>query len=92
MSRATVVNVEPIFVDREAAAAIVSLSEPTLDRLVRDGNFPAPRKVSGNRVAWLLSEVRAWCAERPVSDLLPPKNAGKRKTTEPTSPAEHQAS
>jgi prophage regulatory protein len=87
-----VVAVEPIFLDRSAAAAVVSLSEPTIERLVREGAFPAPRKVSGNRVAWLMSELREWCAERPVSDLLPPKNAGKRRISEPASPASQTTS
>lgn len=71
--------VEPIFVDLATAAASVSLSEPTWQRLVREEKAPAPRKISDGRVGWLLSEIRAWAAERPVSDLLPPPNTGSRK-------------
>lgn len=74
------VKLEPIYVDLTAIPDLVTLSAPTWQRLVRQGEAPAARKLSGGRVAWLLSEVRAWCESRPVSDLLPPVNAGRRVT------------
>nr|WP_157604985.1 AlpA family phage regulatory protein [Rhizobacter sp. Root16D2] len=61
-------------------AAFTSLSESTVEKLVREEAFPKPRLLSGRRVAWLVREVTAWCEERPVSNLLPPPFTGRRKT------------
>jgi prophage regulatory protein len=41
----------------------ISTSKSSLDRMVRDGRFPAPRKLSARSVAWLESEVSAWIAQ-----------------------------
>lgn len=74
------VSMEPIYLDKPHAAELVALSESTLEQLVREGNFPKPRAVSGRRVAWLVRELREWAESRPVSDMLPPPNTGARKT------------
>jgi prophage regulatory protein len=58
---------------------ITSLSDNTIDGLIRAGNFPKPRQTSDRRVAWLLRELREWAESRPVSDLPPPPNSGWRK-------------
>lgn len=79
-------QVDPIFVDEPTAAALVSLSEPTLQKLVREGDFPKPRRISAGRAAYLFREVLDWAERRPVSDLLPPRNAGKRRPTPPAEP------
>ena len=83
---ATAPQVDPIVVDEPTAAALVSLSEPTLQKLVREGNFPKPRKISAGRAAYLFREVLDWAERRPVSDLLPPRNAGKRRPAPPAEP------
>lgn len=62
--------------DRESAAKFVWLSESTMDKLVQKGDFPKPRKVSANRVVFLVKELTAWLEDRPVSDILPPVNSG----------------
>jgi prophage regulatory protein len=72
-------SLDPILVDRHTAAALVALSEPTLERLVREGAFPSPRKVSNGRVAWLMAELRDWSLARPKSDLMPPPNTSAPK-------------
>jgi prophage regulatory protein len=72
-------QVKRIFVDLPEVATLVTLATATIQRLVRENGFPKPRKISANRVAWLLREVEAWAEERPVSDLLPPVNTGKRR-------------
>jgi len=41
-----------------------SLSRTTLWRLVRDGGFPPPVKVSPGRVAWPEATVNAWINAR----------------------------
>lgn len=79
-------QVDPIFVDEPTAAALVSLSEPTLQKLVREGDFPKPRRISAGRAGYLFREVLDWAERRPVSDLLPPRNAGKRRPAPPAEP------
>lgn len=71
--------IEPIYIDLPDVAAVSTLAEATIQKLVRDGEFPRPRQLSGRRVAWLLREVKEWSEARPVSDLPPPPNTGKRK-------------
>lgn len=68
-----------IYVDLPAVAELVSLGETTIQGMVRNDEFPKSRLISGRRVAWLVREVEEWAESRPVSDLLPPMNTGKRK-------------
>lgn len=70
---------KPLYLELTAVAAAVSLAETTIQREVRDGKFPAPRQLSGRRVGWLVREVEEWAENRPISDLPPPPNTGKRK-------------
>ena len=76
-------SIRPLYLDIANVATAVSLSVSTVEKLVREGGFPAPRLLSGRRVAWLLAEVEAWCEQRPVSNLPPPHNAGRRKSATP---------
>jgi len=62
------------YLDKAEAAESVALSESTLEKLVRENEFPKPRLLSGRRVAWLVREVEEWAEARPVSELLPPPN------------------
>lgn len=71
---------KPIYLELPAVSQAVSLAEATIQREVRDGNFPAPRQISGRRVGWLVREVEEWAESRPKSELPPPKNTGRRKT------------
>ncbi len=41
---------------------LTSLSEPTIRRMVSRGEFPAPVKVSRNRIAWREPQISAWMA------------------------------
>lgn len=43
---------------------ITGLSRTTAWRLQRAGSFPAPVRISANRVAWRESELMAWAAAR----------------------------
>lgn len=70
-SKLHVVQTPPLAVDRTTAAAALSVSESTLDGLVRSGELPPPRRLSANRVGWLWRELQAWVESRPVSDLPP---------------------
>jgi len=69
----------PLLVDLSTTAALVALSESSVQRLVRDGSFPKPRELSPRRVAWLYREVEEWAEQRPVSTLLPPENTGRKE-------------
>lgn len=71
--------IKPKFLGRGDAAMYCALSESTLEKGVREETFPKPRLLLGRRVAWLVSELDAWCESRPVSNLLPPPNTGAKK-------------
>lgn len=43
---------------------LIPLSRVSIWSLRRKGDFPAPIKLSPNRVGWRLSDVRAWIASR----------------------------
>jgi prophage regulatory protein len=74
-------TVKPLYLELEAAAASICLSPSTLQRMVREGAFPAPRQLSGRRVGWLTREVEEWAEARPVADQLPPENTSRRGKT-----------
>lgn len=42
----------------------IPFSRTTLDRLVSEGRFPRPYKLSKKSKAWLSSEVDAWIEKR----------------------------
>jgi prophage regulatory protein len=89
------VSARQFYLDKAAVAEAVALSESTVEKLVRENEFPKPRILSGRRVAWLVREVEEWAEARPVSDLLPPENTGSRRKVSagaPTVQASHQAS
>lgn len=69
----------PMMLDLPRVANALSLSESTVQKLVREGGFPEPRQLSDRRVAWLAAEVANWAASRPRSTLLPPSNTGAPK-------------
>ncbi|MDF3822660.1 AlpA family phage regulatory protein [Leptospira sp. 96542] len=79
---------KPAFFDKEHAAAYCCISETTLEKGVREGNFPKPRQLVGRRVGWLVEELDEWARTRPVSELLPPPNTGAKKprATSPVAP------
>ncbi|MFM0095570.1 AlpA family phage regulatory protein [Paraburkholderia nemoris] len=70
---------KPIYLNLEAVAGAVALSEAQIQKLVREGTFPKPRLLSSRRVGWLVREVEEWAEGRPVSDLLPPPNTDSRR-------------
>lgn len=73
------IAIEPAYLEKTDAAAFLAISESTLEKLVREGELPKPRSVSGKRVAWLVRELREWAEARPVSENLPPPNTGARR-------------
>ncbi|WP_230944887.1 helix-turn-helix transcriptional regulator [Burkholderia cepacia] len=78
-------TIKPLYLDLPAVAIALSLSEATVQKLVRERKFPKPRLLSDRRVAWLTREVETWAEACPESDLAPPPNTGhsnrRRKVT-----------
>lgn len=79
MSTTAIVSIRPAYLDREQTGAYVSLSDSTMEQMIRAGTFPKPRQLSPKRVGWRVSELDEWCENRPVSDLPPPRNTGVRR-------------
>jgi prophage regulatory protein len=54
----------------DTVSTITGLSIPTLYRLMSQGNFPRPLKITGHARAWKLSEVMQWIdsLERDAAD------------------------
>lgn len=52
------------FYDRATVCRLTTLSSVTLWRHTRDGEFPAPIRISRGRVAWPAAQVDQWIAEK----------------------------
>ena len=65
------IRLEPIAVEREAAAAVCGLGRSTFVGHVARGLLPKPRQIGG-RVVWLVAELRDAMHALPESTLLPP--------------------
>nr|WP_306303912.1 AlpA family phage regulatory protein [Herbaspirillum sp. B39] len=68
-----------IYFDMPELCAATTLSETTIQKMIREQQFPAPRHLGGRRVGWLVKEILEWAENRPVSDLAPPPNTGAKK-------------
>lgn len=53
----------PVFLEFREVARRTSLSRTTMDRMIADGSFPSPVKISRNRKAWIEDEVTKWQME-----------------------------
>lgn len=73
----TIIQAAPLIVDREQAAAALSIGDSTLEDLVRKGDLPPPRRISKGRTGWLWRELAEFAESRPVSDAAP--GPGQRK-------------
>ena len=71
-------GLKPLVVTLSQAAAMLTLSTGTVQRLVREGRIPKPRLLSPGRVGWLFADIERYVAGLPESDLLPPANTGWR--------------
>ena len=70
---------EPIFVNRKAAAALLSLSASTFMLYVRKGVLPKGLLITPGRVGWRYADLVHYADSRQCADLLPPPNTGNRK-------------
>lgn len=76
-----VIHAAPLMVDREQAAAALSIGNSTLEDLVRKGDLPPPRRISAGRTGWLWRELQEFAESRPVSESLP--GPGRRSAQAP---------
>ena len=53
------------------------LSAVTIWRRIRAGDFPKPRQLTPNRIAWTESSIAEWEASRPVGQTELPENFKK---------------
>jgi prophage regulatory protein len=56
----------PILLRRPEVSLRTGLSRTSLYRMVKSGEFPAPRQIGARAVAWVESEVTAWIESRGV--------------------------
>lgn len=55
------------FIRQKQLATIIPFSRTTLWRKVRDGEFPAPERLSPGITAWKVELVRQWIADHSSS-------------------------
>ena len=60
----------PRFVRRKDVLARIGLSEATVWRLERSGQFPKARRIGVRAVAYLEEEITAWIASRRVTAAI----------------------
>lgn len=60
-------NNDLVLIDRWAVIKMLGISESTLERLmVKDPNFPLPRRIGTRSIRWLKHEVEAY-----IQGLIP---------------------
>jgi prophage regulatory protein len=65
----TTVRAEPLhFMKVKEIAAMTRLGVSTIYRMVDEGRFPRPRRLSPNCVRWIASDVEAWMLSLPSYD------------------------
>lgn len=67
----TIIQTPPLLVDRHQAAAALSVSDGTVEALVRSGELPPPRRISKGRTGWLWRELVEFAESLPVSNAAP---------------------
>ncbi|RBP83045.1 AlpA family phage regulatory protein [Marinomonas rhizomae] len=50
----------PFIVDRREVERLTSLRKTTIYRLIREGKFPKPVRISSMRVAWRMKDIEEW--------------------------------
>jgi len=68
-----------LYYEKAELPGAITLSESTIEELIRQNQFPKPRQLAGRRVGYLVEEVIEWARSRPVSDQPPPANTAARK-------------
>ena len=66
-----------ILLDKKETAAAVSLSESTIERLVKAEKFPMPVK-QGSRVLWRTKDLEQWADNLPTNTVKKETRGRKR--------------
>jgi prophage regulatory protein len=61
----TQVTPYPLVIRRNQLKSIVGISPSSIDRLEREGSFPARRRIGAGTVGWLLHEVQEFLSSQP---------------------------
>lgn len=48
--------------------ATLGISRSTIERMVRSGELPRPRRIGKRAVAWPSSQIEQWKNERPIAE------------------------
>ena len=83
-------TVQPVFLDYPSVAKLLNVGLATVQRMVREGAMPKPRRISARRVGFLVRELVEWVESRPVSDLPPPVNCEYGRPGKTETKAIHQ--
>ena len=73
----------PVLLRIDAVTGRLGLSRSQVWRMVKEGRFPKPRRLSTRAVAWLEPEVSAWIDARPVFDEPQQRAPRPRRYTRP---------
>lgn len=58
----------PILLRIGEVVDLLEISKPTVYRLMNEGEFPRPIRLSKARVAWLQADLDKWLESRPTSE------------------------
>ncbi|WP_417559213.1 helix-turn-helix transcriptional regulator [Marinomonas sp.] len=50
----------PYIIDRHEVERLTSLRKTTIYRLIKQGRFPKPLRISPMRVAWRMVDIESW--------------------------------
>jgi prophage regulatory protein len=64
-------TIAPSLIRMPDVLRMVSLSRPTVYRMIKAGTFPAPVQLSVSAVGWIRAEVEQWIAGRPRRGSMP---------------------
>lgn len=53
-------NTTSLLIDRYEVERLTSLRKTTIYRLMKEGTFPKPLRISSMRVAWRTADIQAW--------------------------------
>lgn len=65
MNKAQINQFNDRIVREDECKHLIGLSRTTRFMLEKEGKFPSRRKIGGNRVGWLLSEISEWQQNSP---------------------------
>lgn len=71
-------TVPRFYLSKEELPEATALSRSTIEEEIRQGRFPKPRQLSKGRVGYLVREISEWAESRPLAQLAPPVNTGRR--------------